>query len=362
MDSTRFDALTRSLATATNRRALVRSALAAVAAGVGGAMGRGSVLADGCKEDGKLCKKHEQCCSGLCRPSPGASSTSASDSVCCTPDSNESTCSGLCGLQTNNCGQSVDCGACCSPDPHEVTCAGVYGPQENNCKQIIDCDLGTGEPCAGDEQCASDHCCETCVDCSTVSETATSCGACGNCCECFQNNAPGGGNALYCCPSNREICGTYPDDECCLPQDTCVDGRCVPIPLACPPEANAGGPNQDCPSGCCGGDGTVTNPGICCPTARPDCVQGACVAVTSISCADQSVCPNGTICTAYDGNDGECCPSNRYYEIKTGDPDMPLAKACCSNGSEARGCELYCTPVSYLGCSATFRGSQPRIG
>jgi hypothetical protein len=368
MDSTRFDALTRSLATATNRRALIRSALAAVAAGVGGAMGRGSVLADGCKEDGKLCKKHEQCCSGLCKPSPGASSTAASDSVCCTPDSNESTCSGLCGLQTNNCGQSVDCGECCIPDPREVTCAGVYGPQENNCKQIIDCDLGTGEPCAGDEQCASDHCCETCVDCSTVSETATSCGICGNCCECFLDNKPGGSGGPFCCDPDK-ICGTYPHDSCREANETCVDGVRVKTVYVCPHEP--GGELVDCRgitgAGCCNG--------VCCPTDKPVCagvvngVGGVCVAEESCSYQDgvTTICLYGA-CTANKWfTDGVCCAGGKMGSWSPGvdgNGEAVIRNECCGlnqqwpNRTECPTCQ----PLDYCGCNeCTSRGSTPRI-
>ena len=330
MDSTRFDALTRSLATAANRRAFIRTACAAVAAGVGGALEHASVLADECKGDNERCKKHEQCCSGVCVPNPTAGSTSKSDSVCCTPESNELTCVSQCGKTVvNGCGQSIECGHCAD------------------------------EICAEDADCNSADCCEGSCCTDDVSSTAACCR--GSCCDCFQDHSPGGGGTLYCCPPDREICGPYPHDDCCLPQDTCVAGRCVPKPLACPPEGHAGGPNQDCSSGCCGA--TDTSPGICCPADRPDCVLGVCVATTAISCADQSVCPAGTLCTAYDGNSGVCCPSNRYYEIETGDSEVPLAKQCCFAGQEARGCdESPCTPVSYLGCSATFRGSQPRIG
>lgn len=358
MDSTRFDALTRSLATAANRRVFVRSAFAAVAAGVGGAFGHASAVAAECKRGGKRCKKHKQCCSGMCVPDPAAGAKSKDkDGTCCTPDPKRTTCRGLCGPQINNCGQRVKCGKCCTPDAREVTCAGVCGPQTNNCDVVVECGKCGDEICLDQNECASGECCEGACCGEDIPSTAACCN--GACCDCFQNNAPGGGGQFFCCPSSREICGTYPNDSCCLPQDTCVDGHCVPIPQACPPEGHAGELNEVCPSGCCGTTGT--NPGICCPADRPDCVQGACVAIGG--CADQSVCPSGTLCTAYDGNDGVCCPSNRYYEIETGDPTVPLALACCFAGQEARGCDdLYCTPVSYLGCSATFRGSQPRIG
>lgn len=355
MDSTRFDALTRSLATAANRRAFLRTAFGMLAAGIAGALGQASVLADECKRDGKLCKKHDQCCSGLCAPEPSATSTSKSESVCCTPESNESTCDGRCGGVSNNCGQSVECGPCCIPEDKSVTCAGNCEQTVlNNCGESVECGLCADGMCVVDAECNSDICCQGGCCAEDISPTAACCET--TCCECFEDNSPGGSGRLFCCPDSREICGTYPQDSCCLPADTCVAGECVPKVLACPPEGLVGEPNVACASGCCGA--TDTSPGVCCPADRPDCVQGVCVA-TQV-CADQSQCLDGSICTAFEGNPGECCPSNRYYEVDTNDRLVPQ---CCFAGREVRGCdEDYCTPLEYSGCSATFRGSQPRVG
>jgi hypothetical protein len=353
MDSTRFDALTRSLATATNRRALVRSALAAVAAGVGGAMGRGSVLADGCKEDGKLCKKHEQCCSGLCTPSPGASSTSASDSVCCTPDSNESTCSGLCGLQTNNCGQSVDCGECCSPDAHEVTCAGLCGPQTNNCDVVVECGKCGEEICEAHDQCASGDCCESiCCD-ETQPSTYTCCGPDMGCCDCFATDD------LPICHSGEEICGTYPNDRICASALTCFDGVCVRPVYLCPFEV--GGDDVYCTTlpdgtgaGCCGG--------LCCPLDRPICANGACVAVQTCS-YDSPSCDFGT-CTATEWNKtGTCCTNMHSFKSGVDENGVPVIVNECCDTDEKWDEICHCTPIHWEGCGEpTSRTSYPRIG
>ena len=364
MDSTRFDALTRSLATSANRRAFVRSAVAAVAAGIGGAFGHTSVLADGCKEDGKLCKKHEQCCSGLCVPDPTASSTARSDSVCCTADSDESTCAGLCGTQPNNCGQPVECGG---PESKRVTCGAECDVSKvNNCGDTIDCGHCPGDECLADEECASDACCAGICD-SCPTETAVCCGA--NCCECFLDNKPGGSGGPICCDPDK-ICGTYPHDSCRDANETCVDGIRVKTVYVCPHEP--GGELIDCQgsngAGCCNG--------VCCPTSTPVCagvvagVGGVCVAEESCSYQDDGTttyCSYGA-CTAnkwYPA--GVCCPDGKMGSWSPGldeNGETVIENLCCGLNGQWPGedeCPT-CQPLDYCGCTqCTSRGSTPRI-
>lgn len=334
MDSTRFDALTRSLATAKSRRAFVRAAIATVSAGIGGALSHPSVQADDCKSDGKRCKKHGQCCSGVCAPGPTAESTSTSDSVCCTPHADESTCGGRCGPQVNNCGETIDCGSC------------------------------LGDPCARDGDCASDNCCEaTCIDCSSVSETATNCNGCDTCCECFEGDNFG---PPYCCTDPTQICGTYPNDVCCANQLECVDGACVNPVYICPHEI--GREPVDCRgvngAGCCGG--------VCCPLDKPVCLNGACHASLPTCTAGAPTCPAGSTCTANKWNpNGVCCANMGTWMPGNRDEngDLIVVNVCCElnqkwGNDDNFGLCPTCVAKDHCGCTGpcTSRTSTPRIG
>lgn len=337
MDSNRFDDLTRSVAIARSRRTVLRATAGAVVAAFVGRASSQTALADVCKRDGKLCKKDSQCCSGLCVQGPDGTSA-VPTTVCCTPEDPAITCAQGCGQQINNCGQTIECGTC----PREA-CA------------------GPGE-CASGSTCLTDICCPDADACfgefccpADRSETSACCPTTGQCCECFQNNAPGAVSPFYCgCDSPRELCGTYPDDECCLMQDTCVNGACIPKEYACPPQSNPLGDRVNCSSGCCNG--------LCCPPERPECDgAGNCVAELAV-CQSQSDCVTG-ICSAFDESPGICCPVERLAELEVpdGNGGMMTVTFCCSRGTEARGCPDVCTPIHYAPCAATFRGSQPRV-
>lgn len=397
MDSTRFDALTRSLATAANRRAFLRTAFAALSAGVGGALGHVSVLADDddCKRAGKRCKKHKQCCSGKCIPDPAAGAKSTKkDGTCCTPDSKRTTCRGLCGTQINNCGQRVKCGKCCDPDADEVTCAGLCGPQTNNCDVVVECGeccvpesrratCGTdcnvskvnncgdtiecghchGGQCAQNGECASDNCCEdTCIDCASVSETATTCGGCDSCCECFQGDSFG---PAYCCTDPTRICGTYPNDVCCANQTECVNGACVKPVYICPHQI--GGEPVDCRdqngAGCCGG--------LCCPADQPVCLNGACHAeLPACGYPDNLDCPAGSSCTANQWfTEGVCCTNmGSWSPFNDDNGDPAILNVCCGlnekwGNDDGFGFCPECVSRDRCGCGdCTSRTSTPRIG
>ena len=349
MDSTRFDALTRSLATAGTRRALVRTAFGTVVAGLGSVIGRSSALADECKHDGKQCKKHDQCCSGLCVPDPDAESTSSSDSVCCTPDSAAQTCADTCGEATNNCGQTVQCEPCCVPDDTATTCAGMCGMQTNNCGTAVDCGLCGDEICLADDECASGECCnDSCCD-ETQPSTYVCCGEQG-CCDCFDTDfGPD-------CFSGTDLCGTYPNDKICSPSTTCYNGDCVRPVYLCPFEA--GGDDVYCTgavgAGCCGG--------VCCPNDKPICADGTCVAEQTCSYEAPS-CEYGT-CTATKWNmSGTCCTNMHSFENGVDEfGDTIIINDCCGT-DEQWNTECHCNPLHWEGCGEpTSRTSYPRIG
>jgi hypothetical protein len=353
MDSTRFDALSRSLAIAANRRAFMRAAFAAVAGGIGGVLGRASASADGCKEDGKQCKKHQQCCSGLCAPPSNAESTAASDSVCCTPDSNETTCSGRCGTQTNNCGQTVNCGECCVPDVDELTCAGLCGTQTNNCGSAVDCGKCGDEICLASAECAGGNCCAgKCCDQAQPS-TYACCGEQG-CCDCFS-----GENLVPTCYSADHICGTYPTDQVCSASTTCFNGDCVRGVYLCPFET--GGELAYCTgatgAGCCGG--------LCCPHDTPICADGVCVAVQTCSYPDNMDCAYGT-CTAskWNPDNGTCCTNIHSFQSGTdGTTGEPIIINQCCRTDQKWDALCHCNALHWEGCQEpTSRTSYPRIG
>jgi hypothetical protein len=327
MDSTRFDALTRSLATASNRRAFLRTTLAAVAAGVGGALGHATVKADACKRDGKRCMKHGQCCSGLCVPEPTAGSTSTSESVCCTPESNDLTCAGKCGqIVVNNCGQSIQCGKC------------------------------GDEICLTNTECASGECCEgTCCD-ETQPDTYVCCGPNLGCCDCFD-----GQNGPFC-HAGEEICGTYPNDEICAASLTCFQEECVRPQYLCPFEA--GGEDVFCTgatgAGCCL---TAGGPELCCPHDRPICTVDGCKAVQACSYPDNMTCDYGT-CTANQWEtSGTCCTNiHPYFAGNDGEGNPVTLNDCCGT-DERWDPNCHCNPIHFENCGPpTSRPSYPRVG
>ena len=71
MDQSRFEALTRQIATASTRRATLRILAAAVAAPMVGGVGLQEATAGlpilGCKPPGKKCDSDQRCCSGRCK-------------------------------------------------------------------------------------------------------------------------------------------------------------------------------------------------------------------------------------------------------------------------------------------------------
>lgn len=240
MDPTRFDALTRFLATRPSRRAVLRGLTGGLTAGL---LGRQAV-ADDCKAAGKACSKASQCCSGLCAPPPsGHTSVAHSGSACCAT------------------GQVIDPGgACCTPDPKATTCAGTCGTVTNNCGQSVDCDGCDTSQCliCQGHTCVST--CGTCQACSGGSCQPTSTGTC----------QTAGGSAGSCCAG-----------ECCPSSCRCLSS----------------GNGIFCYSGRIGGD--VCSSDADCTVAGTSCQQHTnvmqCLQINCTGNAD--VCPAGSQCT-----------------------------------------------------------------
>ncbi len=114
MDAHRFDNLTRSLAEGVTRRRVLLGLAGGALAGAAALLGRSPVKADGCKGEGKACKKDEQCCSGLvCTPPTDAGSTAKSASTCQPPTP-------TCGGFGQPCCDSATCDAGLTCRPADV--------------------------------------------------------------------------------------------------------------------------------------------------------------------------------------------------------------------------------------------------
>lgn len=142
MDASRFDDLTRRLATPRSRRSALR-----VMAGMGSGLllvltGR-NAAADKCKANAKACSKSSQCCSGNCTPAPSSKSTSKSDSICC-PATQVQLADGTCGCPAG----TIDCGDGCIPGE----CCPDQSGYDARCNDGVGCTL---------DQCINNMCVHT---------------------------------------------------------------------------------------------------------------------------------------------------------------------------------------------------------
>jgi hypothetical protein len=116
MDSSRFDELTKALATATSRRQALKTIVATTLGGILGLGRLGTALAGRgpkCHRNGLGCDTNSQCCSGYCKN--GEKCACAPNGATCTDGSN--CCSGTC-CQGTCCGSGQVClsnGTCATP-------------------------------------------------------------------------------------------------------------------------------------------------------------------------------------------------------------------------------------------------------
>ena len=189
MEPSRFDELTKALATATSRR----HALKALAATVGGVLGFGSIgiAFANCKPNGIGCNIGYQCCSGAC-----------CHGTCTDLSSNPNNC-GSCG-HTCGTGQLCQNGQCVNP------CAANGG----TCNGNSDCCSGHCEnnQCVCPSGCivlANGTCAQTCTG---VPDSCTCNGTCGG-----DSSSPTGG----LCGSTLTINATCTSDRDCPPGYAC---------------------------------------------------------------------------------------------------------------------------------------------
>ena len=185
MEPSRFDNLTKVLATATSRRQALKTIAATALGSLLGLSGIGTAFAN-CKPNGIGCNINSQCCSGGC-------------------------CHGTCtDLNTTQ-----NCGACGHTCPAEQTC------------QNGQCCTTAGGTCSGNTDCCSGTCCQgTCCAsgqiCLSNGTCATTClGGCGPCpcgsCNCDRNPP--------LCYTSGALTGCSGDNECPKGQ-YCDSGYC----------------------------------------------------------------------------------------------------------------------------------------
>lgn len=246
MDGSRFDRLTKILATPGSRRTAARVLAVLPLVGTGHLlMGDADARRKKQKSEGKAwfclngqsiqAPKHKKkkllkqgATPGQCPPDP------------CTPDPRDTTCDGKCGSVTNNCRMAVDCGSCAGATP----------------------------------VCSSSN---VCVACSSA------------------NPCPNGG----CCASNGTCiangmaCG---DQDVCTFNDTCQNGVCRGTPIDCPQSAPC------CPSGTPNSSRCGRHTGQTCGQVYA-CCSGLCAETLNVCCPS---CPNGCTCVPSDTNDVVC--------------------------------------------------------
>ena len=179
MDSSRFDDLTKALATSTSRRQALKAFGASVVGGILGLSGIDTALAHKpfCRGNGSKCNRGSDCCSGYCAnnvctcpPAPACNSACPcpSDSTClngtCCPTSQA--CNGACcpsgtvcvnGTCAHPCTSDADCSSCLSPCGPDID--GVHAYCEG---------VPTGIPCSSDSGCPAGTFCTDVGECETA--------------------------------------------------------------------------------------------------------------------------------------------------------------------------------------------------
>ena len=188
MDSTKFDDLTKVLATSTSRRQALKAIAATTVGGILGLSGIGNVFAKPCAPNGRHCNSKTVCCSGFC--------DSTTKRCACQPG----TCSSACPCPS---GQTCVNGFCC---PTSQVCNGV-------------CCSGT---CVNGQCTCPSGCLAlangTCAQiCTGVPDSCTCGGSGGSVCA-GDSSSPTGG---VCSPNGAVNTGTCTSDANCPPGYFC---------------------------------------------------------------------------------------------------------------------------------------------
>ena len=231
MEPSRFDELTKALATTTSRRQALKTIAAATIGsllGLGGgdlAFAKNKTCAQWCASVfGDNTAADEQCAAdaahhtGLCYTC-GPASPGGTQSICC-PQNSDGTCTsyssatccgrsatclnGSCCPTANVCGSTClaapcDSSQCLTCDSSSGTCVGC--PQGQTCQDGTCCIAGGGS-CSAGTDCCSGNCCQgTCCDACSTCQGGTCVSACTSGQVCLSN-----GTCATPCPSEGDIC------------------------------------------------------------------------------------------------------------------------------------------------------------
>jgi hypothetical protein len=360
VDGSRFDLLTRILATSSSRRRL----LAGLASGALGLTGVRLADARTCTGLGSVCRAHASCCSGSCGPKDRTGrrrcgcATAADcpapgpclDAVCVTatgrcetrPSTNGTACN-----DRNACTQNDTCqnGVCVGGNP--VVCtpldqchdAGTCNPKTGACSNP---DKADGVPCNDTNACTLGDTCQGGV-CTGGSQVA-----CVNINPCVTDFCD---PAIGCTTTPREA-GTACDDffrcdgsEVCDGKGNCVEGT----PVTCD-ECNA----CDASTGTCApaNDGeTCTGDGNRCYGAYV-CQGGSCVGEQPVICEAANQCHDVGVC---EPTTGLCSNPNKADDTVCGAGDGCATGTCQSGDCTVTTC---CTPGATRSCYTGPAGTE----
>jgi hypothetical protein len=333
MDDKRFDAMTRALAAAANRRSLFKSA--ALALGALAPLGRARALAPGaycgvtCADSGENCDGATDGCYTCCDP------------MCVDTTTDPNNC-GNCGTVCAGGQYAVCVNATCSiqcPDGFTACGDGSYcADLANDPQNCISC----GDACPeGQTCCGALGCIDLTIDLHNCGACGTDCGVDGRCCAstCIDPNADDG---------NCGDCGAV-----CAPDQTCRGGtcrsRCPSDQLFC--DQDCVDPQNDAAN--CGGCGVV-----CAETER--CQGGVCVSTCAAGTTD---C--GTYCADLTGDQNNCggcgIVCSRDTACQNGHcirPECPKGQTRCQDGcfdlttdaNHCGGCNNLCLNGDFTCC------------
>jgi hypothetical protein len=288
MDGRRFDDLARGVGRVMDRRGVLRSAAAGLAAALG--VGRSPAGAGGCVRVGGRCGRGDRCCGE-------ARCDRRTDRCECAPGA--TVCKGRCAFLGSD---PANCGACGAACPEETDCCGgSCCPARQRCCGGVCTDLGADrDNCGGCTQCPEGMaCCGS--RCRVLASDARHCGRCGNACRPGQTCADG---QCRCAPPNvmcnDGVCHDLRSDprncggcgQACAANQVCRDGQCqcgagfraclytspqgARPPVICGRVDDAACSRHD---ECCqfslGGGGACVHPGRCDPCRGQQCVTAA---------------------------------------------------------------------------------------
>ena len=185
MDPTKFDELTKALATSTSRRQALKTIAATTIGGILGLSGIGNVFAKPCTPLGRHCNRKSVCC--------GGGSCDPTTSKCACPP-----------------GTTLLNGACC---PNANVCGTTCLAAPCDSSQCLTCDSSTGT-CVS--SCDAGQC-QTCQG----GTCASSCNACSTC---------QGGTCVSSCSSGQDCLSNGTCASPCTPGVPCSCGFCFPDP------------------------------------------------------------------------------------------------------------------------------------